>query len=109
MNLAHRPVVVVFFVLLLSWLLVVVVVVGAPAVARDGLVGLGDGLRLLHDPHDVLHALRREGSRTTCAGSRVIGSPAVVVDGLRLLLELARQVLEEPGVALDLAHADALE
>jgi hypothetical protein len=99
-HLPHRPVVVVFFL----WLLLLLIVV-----VGDGPRLPGHGLRLLHDPHDLLHALqRREGIAVAggCAGE--LHAAADVVGGLGLLLELPWQVLEEPGVALDLAHRDPL-
>jgi hypothetical protein len=107
-HLPHRPVVVVLFLL---WLLVLIVGGGAPAVVGDVPRLPGHRLRLLHDPHDLLHALqRREDIGIAGAGCAAGDLPAAadVVGGLCLLLELPRQVLEEPRVALDLAHGDAL-
>ena len=119
--LPHRPVVVVFFLGLCFFLVLVVVVVGGgvPAVAGDGPRGLGQRLRLLNDPHDLLHALRRVGCwchgigiaiaiGIAAAGGGVSHSPAAVVGCLCLLLELPGQVFEVPWVALDLAHGDPL-
>lgn len=101
-HLPHRPVVVV----LVVWLLLLLIVV-----VGDGPRLPGHRLRLLHDPHDLLHALqRREDIGIAGAGCAAGDLPAAadVVGGLCLLLELPRQVLEEPRVALDLAHGDAL-